>query len=221
MEIKRFLRYALVLLVVVVLSTSLTGCFKSASEGVDNGDDQMPVPGEATQPSDIQIAATATAAAQQVQPTTAADTPAVVVVTETPAAQVAQATEQPQATAALLTYVVATPGIPKDYALQKGEFPFCLARRFNVDQYELLNLNGLSLNSNVLIGAVLKIPQTGNTFNGARALVAHPTNYTVKAGDTIYTIACKYGDVSPDMIALQNNLSAPYTLTAKQVLVIP
>ncbi len=35
------------------------------------------------------------------------------------------------------------------------------------------------------VGYNLKIPQTGNTFFGQRALLSHPTSYTVVAGDTI------------------------------------
>jgi LysM repeat protein len=115
----------------------------------------------------------------------------------------------------------ATPGIPQTYQLQKGEFPYCIARRFNVNQTELLNLNGLGAGAVVPVGYNLKIPQTGNPFFGQKALLNHPTNYTVVAGDTIYTIACKYGDVDPNAIAQANSLQAPYNLSAGQVLHIP
>jgi LysM repeat protein len=115
----------------------------------------------------------------------------------------------------------ATPGVPETYTLQKGEFPFCIARRFNVDVSELLSINGLGANSVVPVGFNLKIPQTGNNFVGQRALLNHPTNYTVVAGDTIYTVACKYGDVDPMAIATANNISSPYTLSAGQVVYIP
>lgn len=114
-----------------------------------------------------------------------------------------------------------TPGLPQTYALQKGEFPFCIARRFNLNQSELLNLNGLGLNSVVPVGFTLRIPQTGNHFSGQRALQSHPTKYTVVAGDTIYTVACKYGDVDPNGIIAVNNLKQPYSLSAGQVLQIP
>lgn len=114
-----------------------------------------------------------------------------------------------------------TPGIPTSYTLQKGEFPFCIARRFNVNQYELLNLNGLSLNSRPQVGFNLRIPQTGNPFVGDRSLQDHPTTYTVVAGDTIYSVACKFGDVDPMSIAAANGLSAPYNLTAGDRIHIP
>jgi len=115
----------------------------------------------------------------------------------------------------------ATPGIPETHQLQKGEFPFCIARRYNVNVSELLSINGLGTNSVVPVGFSLKIPQTGNQFDGQRALLNHPTNYTVVAGDTIYTVACKYGDVDPMAIAQANNLSSPYTLSGGQSIHIP
>jgi LysM repeat protein len=115
----------------------------------------------------------------------------------------------------------ATPGVPETHQLQKGEFPFCIARRYNVNVSELLNINGLGTNSVVPVGYSLKIPQTGNAFVGQRALLNHPTNYTVVGGDTIYTVACKFGDVDPMVIAQANSLSSPYNLSAGQVIHIP
>jgi LysM repeat protein len=126
---------------------------------------------------------------------------------------------QPTATPAPVSTV--TPGIPNNHELQKGEFPFCIARRFNVNQTELLNLNGLGQYTTLPIGFKLQIPQTGNTFIGQRALIRHPANYTVVAGASIFSIACKYGDVDPLAIAQANELSAPYNLSVGQVLHIP
>ncbi|HUV28470.1 MAG TPA: LysM peptidoglycan-binding domain-containing protein [Anaerolineales bacterium] len=127
----------------------------------------------------------------------------------------------PQPTQTPVPVAPATPGVPQTYQLQKGEFPFCIARRFNVNQNELLSINGLTGSSVVPVGLKLNIPQTGNTFFGQRALLSHPTNYTVAGGDTIYTVACKYGDVDPNAIAQANNLSSPYALSAGQVIHIP
>ncbi len=115
----------------------------------------------------------------------------------------------------------ATPGIPNNYTLQPGEFVYCIARRFNVNPFELLSINGLSTSSVVRGGTVLKIPQTGNKFPGERSLQAHPTVYVVKGGENIYEIACNFGNVSPDQIALANGLREPWTLTSGQSLDIP
>ena len=110
---------------------------------------------------------------------------------------------------------------PATYTLQKGEFPYCIARRFNVNVGTLLSLNGLNLNSKPAAGVTLKIPQDGVPFGAARALHTHPATYTITTNDSIYSVACYYGDVDPMVIAQTNNLQAPYTLTAGQTLSIP
>ncbi len=118
----------------------------------------------------------------------------------------------------------ATPGRPASYTLMQGEFPYCIARRFNVNQDELLSLNGLTTyNANDLPpGTVLQIPQTGDPFIGERALHPHPATFTVSASDeTIYSVACYYGDVDPTQIIAANSLVSPYTLHINQTLNIP
>lgn len=115
----------------------------------------------------------------------------------------------------------ATPGLPQTYTLQPREFPYCIARRFNVDPEELLALNNLTDGQLFQPGLVLKIPQSGKPFPSERALIPHPATYVVKANDTIYSIACAYGDVDPMMIVQLNGLTPPYTLTVGQTLNIP
>ena len=115
----------------------------------------------------------------------------------------------------------ATPGRPETYTLKSGEFPYCIARRFNVDPGELLRLNGLGTNPLYHAGMTLKIPQSGKPFPGKRSLRSHPTTYTVKSGDTIYSIACLFGDVSPEAIAYANNMEKPYKVKPGQTLQIP
>lgn len=111
--------------------------------------------------------------------------------------------------------------VPESYKLRGGEFPFCIARRFNVDPGELLSINGLGPNSATSAGLTLKIPTSGNTFPGDRALKAHPTTYTVRAGDTVYSIACQFGDVDPNAILAVNGLGEAKELAAGQTLQIP
>jgi LysM repeat protein len=118
----------------------------------------------------------------------------------------------------------ATPGRPSTYTLMQGEFPYCIARRFNVNPAELLSLNGLtSSNAGQLQpGTVLNIPQTGNPFVGERALHPHPATYTVSSSnETIYSVACYFGDVDPTQIIAANNLASPYVLHSNQTLTIP
>ncbi len=114
-----------------------------------------------------------------------------------------------------------TPGRPASYTLHEGEFPYCLARRFNVDPGELLALNGLAPGQATYPGQTLRIPQTGSPFPAQRALRSHPATYTVQAGDTIYSVACLFGDVDPMAIVAANALSEPYTLTPGSTINIP
>jgi LysM repeat protein len=111
---------------------------------------------------------------------------------------------------------------PASYTLQQGEFPYCIARRFNVNPEELLSLNGLTDGQVYYPNLTLKIPQTGNPFPADRALRAHPTTYTVASSDeTVYGVACRFGNVDPAAIAAANGISVGATLTAGQQLSIP
>ena len=122
----------------------------------------------------------------------------------------------------LVTFLLETyaQNLERSQRQQAYESYYCLARRFNLDPEGLMAANG---NVELYPGTVLKIPATGTWTLGDRFLKAHPANYTVKSGDTIYRIACvEFGDVDPMNIALANNLAAPaYKLTVGQVLQIP
>jgi peptide/nickel transport system permease protein len=112
--------------------------------------------------------------------------------------------------------------LPATYILQKGEYPYCIARRFNIDPNELIALNGLGLHQKFYVGAILKIPQTERTFPGDRVLKTHPAVYTVSTpGETVYGVACVFGDVDPVTIAQLNNISVDSILFVRQQLNIP
>lgn len=111
---------------------------------------------------------------------------------------------------------------PTSYTLQEGEFVYCIARRFNVDPVETLTLNGLNDSQTIYPGLVIKIPQTGHPFPGDRMLRNHPATYTVAtSGETVFSVACAFGDVDPAAIAQANNISVNATLSVGQTLNIP
>jgi LysM repeat protein len=114
----------------------------------------------------------------------------------------------------------ATPGRPATYTLMEGEFLYCIARRFNVNPDELLALNGFSESQILQPGTQLRIPATGS-FPGNRSLHPHPAQYTVGVNDTIYSIACYFGDLDPTSIAAANGLSLTSPLTTGRFLNIP
>lgn len=127
-------------------------------------------------------------------------------------------TEEPLPTA--IPVPSATPGIPTTYTIHGGEHIYCISRRFNVNPADVMAINGLT-SSIVFSGMTLNIPQNGNPFPGDRSLIDHPTTYIVAAGDTIYSIACQFGDVDPYAIAYANGLSEPFALSVGQTLNIP
>lgn len=226
MSTKPFLRTISLLTVMLVIAISLAACRQPASTLVV---ETLATPTEGMGPFANVATQTAVSGEQGAQPTTVPNEPAgqgtavpqteVQPTAETPSQPVVQPTQKPAEP--VKEYPKPTPGIPTTYTLQKGEYVYCIARRFNVNPAELLGLNGLGVSTVLSPGTTLKIPQTGNPFVAERSLLKHPTTYTVQAGDTVYTIACAFGDVSPDMIALVNGLKEPYTLTVGNKLNIP
>ncbi|HUG33156.1 MAG TPA: LysM peptidoglycan-binding domain-containing protein [Anaerolineales bacterium] len=116
---------------------------------------------------------------------------------------------------------------PPTYTLQRDEFPFCIARRLNVDPSDLLQASNLSSPDIYYAGLVLTIPQNSVwpvEDLGQRALRTHPAPYSVSgnADTTVHGVACKFGDVTPESIVGANSgLSLGSTLTVGQSLNIP
>ncbi len=230
MENKRFFGF---ILVAVLLVAGVTACERSLSPSGGKAPEEpteVVGVGEPAPTDDIMaqlgVFATQTAMALEGQapavetPVPAEGTPAA---TPDPGQPVAAepTTEPAQAPVATAVPVpAATPGRPNSYTLQKGEHPYCIARRFDVNPVQLLSLSGLGAGGSYPPGTVLRIPQSGS-FPANRSLKSHPTTYSVQANDSIYSIACDYGDVDPNAIAIANSLSAPYTLTLGQTLQIP
>jgi len=159
-----------------------------------------------------------TAVPTSVAPTTPATPIATVkVATTKQATPVVKATAAPQHPAAI------QPGraLPHIYWLQGGEFPFCIARRFNIDPGQLMCVNGCCNGQAFFPGQGLIIPDNPLPFRGRRSLHFHPATWRVGPGDSIYRIACFFGDVDPISLAQFNGLTPPYQLQWGQILNIP
>lgn len=223
-------KFNLILAVVMMLAIFLAACQRSASQA------PLPTPTSTGNSAAIQTdpmrmlqaLATQTAMAGTGIPTNGTPTPDLTdatPVSDSPTdTSLLPPTGDPGATSIPATQIAVTstpPPRPATYTLQKGEFPWCIARRYNVDPGELIALSGFSPNQQFSPDTVLKIPTSGKPFPGSRALKSHPATYTVLSGDTIYSIACQYGDVDPLAIAAANNLVSPYTMNAGQTLNIP
>jgi LysM repeat protein len=161
----------------------------------------------------------ATPLATQAAPTVTPILPATGVATNTTAPGAATSTPMP-GTTPVVVVPTSTPGRPANYTLHDGEFPYCLARRFNVDQNAIMSLNGFVDGQLYKPGQVVLIPQTGS-YVGTRALHTHPASYTTKVNDTFYSIACYFGDVEPTAIAAANGLAITSPLATGKILSIP
>ena len=226
MIFKHFLRTSILFFALGLVVIGLASCKLPASTGpqtTDQTTEEFPVPGVSQTTNEIDIAAFATQTEQAklppVGPTNLpTQTPVPIIIT--PLVTNTPTKETPTSTP--ITYVTATPGgPPATYTLAEGEYPYCIARRFDVNLEELLTLNNLKLDSLLSPGDELKIPQTGNPFIGERMWHEHPTTYKIQEGDTLNRIACYFGDLSPDMIAAQNGLTVDAVLPVGETLIIP
>lgn len=113
--------------------------------------------------------------------------------------------------------------MPSSYALHAGEWPYCLARRFDIDPDALMAANGWSGSqpNNLSVGYKVNIPTDAGPFGGQRALRDHPTTYVVGGNDTFYSIACAFGDVWPEHIAAANGMDVDDELSGGQTIHIP
>jgi LysM repeat protein len=107
---------------------------------------------------------------------------------------------------------------PTLHTVAWGETLYSIARAYGVTPQAIANANNLSVNSWVYAGARLKIPTS------TRADDAAPTTpsgyYTVRAGDTLYSLAARFG-TSVDALASANNLPANGILYVGWSLKIP
>ena len=93
-----------------------------------------------------------------------------------------------------------------NYIVKKGDSLYAIARVYKTTVQEIQKLNNLKSNA-LSIGQELKIPE--NYVNDASANLPTYINYTVKKGDSLYSIAKRYGITTDTIIkdnALKNNL---------------
>jgi LysM repeat protein len=235
----RMKRGMLIASTLMMLSLILSACNKPYSQAAPATFTPVPqsnlfASAQPTNMNDVQVFATGSAIAQQLTTSPGAPvstatlapgvTPPAATATNTPLVSV-----NPTATATLAVVPNAPTATslpvgsrPASYTLQPGEFVYCIARRFDVDPDAILALNGIADSQTIYAGLVLKIPQSGGGFPGSRMLRNHPATYTVTGSDeTVYSVACTFGDADPAKIAQNNNISVNATLSVGQTLNIP
>jgi LysM repeat protein len=211
------------LIAVTILSLMLASCYRPASTPppipkVATSESAFPQSTSQGQSMNEILSATQTAAAVGAQPTEAPTAKP----TKAPTTKPAKSSDENDNNSSGSSYQPNTnPQRPQSYTLQAGEWPICIARRYDLDVSSLLALNGLSMDSRPAAGTTLRIPQSGTWNSGNQAWHSHPTTYTVRAGDNVNVVACYFGNLLPEDVIGANNLSSPYTLTSGQTLTIP
>ena len=105
------------------------------------------------------------------------------------------------------------PDIPYlTYTVQRGDSLWKISRKYEVPVNDIISFNNLS-SVNLQIGDELKIPLTSQDNNTASKI------YTVKTGDTLWSIAKNF-DVSVNDLKAANNLTSNL-LSVGQTLTIP
>lgn len=106
--------------------------------------------------------------------------------------------------------------VDNNYIVQKGDSLYSISRRYNVSISDLKNVNNLE--SNILtVGQILVIPNTNNVDNSMNNNMSNL--YMVEKGDTLWSIANKFG-TSVNAIRMVNNLNSD-VLSIGQTLIIP
>lgn len=100
------------------------------------------------------------------------------------------------------------------YTVKKGDTLYGIANKYNTTVSEIKSLNNLATNS-LSIGQVLKLPSNNKEEKPNNGEIV----YTVKSGDTLYSIARKY-NTTVDKIKILNNLTSN-TLSIGTNLTIP
>lgn len=103
-------------------------------------------------------------------------------------------------------------GCARFYTVMYGDNLFRIALRFNTSTYALQQLNGLSNPNFVYAGQVLCVK--------AAAPIPFGFLYVVKPGDTLYSIARRFG-WSVSYLAYVNHLHNPNVIYRGMVLLIP
>ena len=112
-----------------------------------------------------------------------------------------------------------------NYVVQSGDTLYSIARRSGMSLNSLLTLNGLSQSSIIYPGQSLTVSQSEGNFstpvstktNSASSVVSTSGTYTVKAGDTLYSIARRSGVSLSSLLSL-NGLSQSSVIRPGQTL---
>lgn len=102
------------------------------------------------------------------------------------------------------------------YTVEPGDTLFSIARRFGSTVADVAQANGLTNVAQIVVGERLVIP---NCSSGGEPPSGECTTYVVRSGDTLFSLAQRFGTTVSD-IALQNNIVNPSQIFVGQTLTI-
>ncbi len=118
----------------------------------------------------------------------------------------------PMSVAAETAQTAGGSGCAKFYTVKSGDTLSKIARSYGTTVSNLVALNGIANPDQIAAGSTLCVKAQGSKPCG--------TCYTVKRGDTLYSIARKFG-LTAACLAQANNIPNPNELYAGRVLWIP
>jgi LysM repeat protein len=133
-------------------------------------------------------------------PTMPADTPAPTTPAGTPAPTSASPTQPPAPTPAPSVVQPTTSQCAALYVVRTNDTAFSIARRFGISLDSLAAANSLTSTSKIKIGQLLVLPGVPGPSSAS---------HVVQSGDTLYSIARRYG-TSVETIAALNQLPHPW-----------
>ncbi|MDO4451001.1 MAG: LysM peptidoglycan-binding domain-containing protein [Moraxella sp.] len=104
------------------------------------------------------------------------------------------------------------------YKVQSGDTLTAVAKKLGVTNAEIAALNNFNANSPLVAGQTIKVPASSTQVD--RKLNNQSVKYTVQSGDSLSSVANKYG-ISIDELAAANNLSKNAGLIRGKTITIP
>ncbi len=106
------------------------------------------------------------------------------------------------------------------HVVQRGETLARIAARYGVTVKQIADLNNITNPNLIYTGQKLRIPAPSTVATPAAGQTSGTRTYTVRAGDTLVSIATRFG-VTVQAIQQLNNLPSPDQIYTGQVLKIP
>ncbi len=114
----------------------------------------------------------------------------------------------------------ATAGGTSAYTVQSGDTLGAIARRFGTTVAELVRLNNITNPDALKVGQQLIVPGSGGGAAVNVPTAGQGKSYTVQRGDTLLSIARRFG-LTVKQLQAANNISNPDRIYPGQVLTIP